>query len=228
MELAKRPEIQKRLQAEIDGVMERIGDRPLEYKDMMSLKFMTRCIMETLRLWPSVPNGTFRRLEHDDWVHGEGGERVHVPEGTNVRITTWMRHRDPALWGPDAGVFNPDRDFQGREIWDDRGLAAFNPSTERFAPFTYGPRDCLGKNFAQSEMRAILCYVLSRFSFELDETARIDEVRGVNFGTMGPLDLSNPNVDEVSPLASRGPKARKRFPVGLQMRVVPRHARQAA
>lgn len=222
LELARRPDVQAKLQAEVDALAARLEGRKLEYVDLMELKYMTRCVMETLRLHTAVPNGTFRRLEHDDWVHGEGGSRVHVPEGTNVVITSWMRHRDPALWGPDAAEFNPDRDFRGREIWDNRGIAAFNPSTDRFSPFTYGPRDCIGKNFAQSEMRAILFYVLQRFSFEFPNPSRASEIRGVNYGTMGPLDVLDPATDETSPIISRGPAVRLRFPVGLQVHAVPR------
>merc|ERR1719150_2779895 len=38
-ELAKRPDLQARLQAEIDEASERLGGHPLEYKDLKSLKF---------------------------------------------------------------------------------------------------------------------------------------------------------------------------------------------
>ena len=31
-----------------------------------------------------------------------------------------------------------------------------NPESKRFHPFTRGPRDCFGKNFAQAEMRIII------------------------------------------------------------------------
>lgn len=220
-ELSKRRDLQARLQAEIDELHDQLQGRALEYNDLFSLKFMTRCVMETLRLWPAVPNGTFRELEFDDWVHGENGDRIHVPKGTNVQITNWMRHRDPSLWGPDANVFNPDRDFQDKEIWNNRGIAAFNPSTARFSPFTYGPRDCIGKNFAQSEMRAILFYVFRNFSFELANPSTAERVRGVNFSTMGPLDVSDPKVSESNPVV-RGPRGRALWPVGLQMRVMPR------
>ena len=61
--------------------------------------FLTKCITETLRLWPVVPNGTFRQLSHDDYVKGRNGERVLLPKGTFVQITTIGRQRDPQLWG---------------------------------------------------------------------------------------------------------------------------------
>lgn len=48
----------------------------LEYHHLKELKFMTRCITETLRLWPAVPNGSFRVLQHEEKVTGLGGRKV--------------------------------------------------------------------------------------------------------------------------------------------------------
>ena len=44
------------------------SEDPLEYTDLIKLPFMTKCIMETLRRWPAVANGTFRELQFDDFV----------------------------------------------------------------------------------------------------------------------------------------------------------------
>ena len=46
-------------------------------------------------------------------------------------------------------------------------MAAMNPQSSRFSPFAHNPRSCLGKNFAQMEMRLILPYCLKRFHFKL-------------------------------------------------------------
>lgn len=151
-ECCKQPEYQRRLREESDRLfakLEREG-RPLEYNDLHELPFMTRCIMETLRLWPVVPNGTFREIQFDDYIKGPDGKMVKLPKGTYVQVTNWMRHRCVELWGEDALVFNPDRDFKDDEVWHGKPFAGYNPSTPRFSPFTFGPRDCMGKNFAVS------------------------------------------------------------------------------
>ena len=70
-----------------------------------------------------------------------------------------------------------------------------NPNSARFSPFTFTPRDCLGKNFAQMEMRTILANVFHRFNLELSEPYMDENVQkngGLeNFAaTMGPMDLT--------------------------------------
>lgn len=45
----------------------------------------------------------------------------------------------------------------------------FNDSRDVFKPFSFGPRDCIGRNLAYHEMRLILSKVLWNFDFELCE-----------------------------------------------------------
>merc|ERR1711871_832135 len=192
-ELAKNPGYQQRLADEIDAFWEEVGDREPEFLDMKKLPFLTRCVMETLRLWPGVPNGTFRQLSYDDKIKGPGGEMVMVPKGTYVQVTTAGRHRSIELWGEDANQFNPDREFEDDELWHDQVYAARNPHSRRFSPFTHTPRDCIGKNFAQMEMRTILTQLFKNFTFTLSEAEQTQPTtaasRGMNNGTMGPIDV---------------------------------------
>ena len=51
-------------------------------------------------------------------------------------------------------------------------FTARNPESPRFHPFTRGPRDCYGKNFAQAEIRVVLAHLLHNFSFDLAEPSR--------------------------------------------------------
>tara|TARA_B110000091_G_C13625162_1_gene394661 strand:+ start:215 stop:733 length:519 start_codon:yes stop_codon:yes gene_type:complete len=111
----------------------------------------------------------------------------------------WMRHRSPELWGDDVLEFNPMREFRGNELWDGASFAGYNPQSERYSPFTFTPRDCMGKNFAQMEMRVILAYLFHHFDFSLaGTTADFDRKTflGVNRATLGPQDLG---VDSQSP-----------------------------
>merc|ERR1712232_807118 len=113
------------------------------------------------------------------------------------------RHRNAELWGPDVNHFNPHRSFRPEELMRvGSAKAAMNPQSERFSPFAHDPRSCLGKNFAQMEMRLIVAYLIRRYTFPLgkpyDQLKGVlsgptisdpKEFRGVNNGTMGPMDM---------------------------------------
>ena len=102
----------------------------------------------------------------------------------------WTRHRNPDLWGPDVHQFNPHREFHKDEIWNYDGFGTYHISSERFSPFTYGPRHCIGKNFSQMEMRLILLNIFKNHDFSLDpkqqKTINDPKYMGINTFTMGP------------------------------------------
>mmetsp|Transcript_95181 Transcript_95181/g.245937 ORF Transcript_95181/g.245937 Transcript_95181/m.245937 type:complete len:331 (-) Transcript_95181:9-1001(-) len=207
-ELARHPELQEELSREVDAFFAALGGREPEYADFgHGLDLLDRCVTETLRLWPAVANGTYRQLHFDDVIKGADGSHVKLPKGTLINVVNWSRHRNPDLWGPDADEFNPRRAFQECEIARvGRPMAACSPQSERFSPFAHKPRSCLGRNFAQMEMRLIMSYLLRDFSFHfappydavvgkpLPATlgagdGEADGFRAVNRITLGPMDL---------------------------------------
>lgn len=192
-EICRHPQHYSKLQTEIDTFWSEKTSNDILYTDFKKLPFMTRCIMEILRLWTPIPNGTSRELQKDDYVIGKNNVNVEVKKGTYIQIPNWTRHRNPLLWGSDVNVFNPEREFKGDEIWDDMVFATYNPYSERFSPFAYGPRDCIGKNFSQIEMRIILLHLLKNFTFSIGENDYNipDEELSFNAATLGPRSINN-------------------------------------
>ena len=190
-ELCKNPHYKQELIQEIDAYWLR-HETPT-YESFNELPFMTQCIMETLRLWPALANGTYREVEHDEMIHGLDGNVVKIPKGTYCQIMNWTRHRNKELWGQDSDIFNPHRSFEDSEIWSHEGFGTYNVSSDRFSPFTYGPRNCIGKNFSHMEMRLILLSIFKEFDFTLsyDQLVTVDDTQynGINLFTMGPKSI---------------------------------------
>lgn len=191
-ELCKNPKYKQKLIDEIDQYWRKYP-KPL-YETFDELPFMTKCIAETLRLWPALANGTYRELESDDTVMGHSGEPVKLKKGTYCQFINWTRHRNPDLWDkPDT--FNPEREFTDNELWNHQGFGLYNVVSERYSPFTYSPRNCLGKNFSHMEMRLILLHIFKNLDFSLDlkqsKTVNDPKYMGINLFTLGPKSIRN-------------------------------------
>lgn len=198
-EISKNKIIQYKLQNEIDDFWKTQQDKEIDYNDFKRLPYTTRCIMETLRLWNPLPNGTFRELTKDETIKGLNNKQVLLKKGTYIQIPNMMRHLNPKLWGDDVNIFNPDREFKDEELWFNSVINSYNPSTERFSPFTYGPRDCIGKNFSQIEMRLILLHLLKNYNFSLTEkqaNTYVQEDMSYNSFTMGPRNIYNELMED--------------------------------
>lgn len=80
----------------------------------------------------------------------------HIPRGTTVYVLANTINHLPQYWGADAEQFLPDR-------WNHL------PSTytaNAFMTFLQGTRGCIGRKFAETELKIILVSVLSLFKFE--------------------------------------------------------------
>ena len=95
-------------------------------------------------------------------------------------------------YGDDSNIFNPQI-LMKMKFGEIKILWISESTSARFSPFTYPPRDCIGKNFAQLEMRLILLYLLRDYTFVLTDkqllNAMDDNYLGSNRATMGPVDV---------------------------------------
>ena len=160
--LATHPDIKRRVQEEVDEVC---GDRKPSIEDMMNLKFTTRVINESMRLYPQPPVLIRRALED---VELDG---YKISEGTDFFISVWNLHRNPRLWE------NPDKFDPDRFPLDERMP---NEVTQNYAylPFGGGQRKCVGDQFALFESIVTLAMVCSSsISKALTSAAKITLTR---------------------------------------------------
>ncbi|ODM88260.1 Cytochrome P450 4c3 [Orchesella cincta] len=76
------------------------------FEALSSLKYLERCLLETMRLLPPV--FAFMRELKVEMKIEYNGNQVNVPVGTQVAIVPWAIHRNEDYW-PNPETFNPDR-----------------------------------------------------------------------------------------------------------------------
>ncbi|KAF9891228.1 hypothetical protein FE257_004792 [Aspergillus nanangensis] len=87
-----------------------LGDKKVEVedlpepKDIDALPILHAIVMETLRLWPSVPGGQPRVVPRTCSLGGFDG----IPAGTVVQSYGYILHRTPEVF-PDPHVWKPER-----------------------------------------------------------------------------------------------------------------------
>lgn len=183
-ELCKNMSYQIKVHNEVDKFWKKQKNKPISISDFKRLPFLNLCIFETLRLYPAVANGSFRQLQNDEYVYGLNEKKVLIPKGTYIQIPNYFRHRNPNLWDKPM-IFNPYREFSNDEIWTN-GFSGKNPESYRYSPFMYNSRSCLGKHFANIEMRIILLYLFKEYIFVLSPDQKSKDIE-CNQMTMGPL-----------------------------------------
>jgi len=143
-QLAQHPEVEKKLHAELDEVLQ--GEMP-SLSHLPRLKYTKMVLDEAMRLNPPVWFEN-RNATEDLELWG-----VTIPKGTMVAFSRYSLHRHPEFW-PEPERFIPER---------------FAEETTKFAyvPFGGGPRICIGINLAVMELVLSLATLAQRYRVEL-------------------------------------------------------------
>ncbi|MGB8506817.1 MAG: cytochrome P450 [Pyrinomonadaceae bacterium] len=147
--LAQNGEVEARLHAELDRVLED-GKTPTA-EDLPRLAYTEMVVAESLRLYP--PAWAVGRLAVKDYEVGG----YHIPKGGLVLVSQYVMQRD-ARYFPEPERFDPER-FR----------PAAKESRPQFAyfPFGGGPRRCIGESFAWMEATLLVATIARRWRMRL-------------------------------------------------------------
>jgi cytochrome P450 len=136
--LANNPEVEERFHEEVDAL-----DGPPTMADLEDLTVTDNLVTETLRMYPPVYS--LPRVATED-VAFDG---YRVPEGETVTIPVRAIQRDGRFYD-DPETFRPSR-------WD--GDLRKELHNFAYAPFSGGPRICIGREFALMEAKLTLATI---------------------------------------------------------------------
>lgn len=152
--LAQNPTVEQNLREEINRVL---GDRVPTFEDLPKLVYCRQVLQESLRFYtpsPLVPRTT---LAEDNF------QGYRIPADSIFLVYFYGLHHNPAYWNAPE-TFDPER-FTPQQI----------EARDRFAylPFSAGPRQCIGNEFAMMEGVLVMAMLLQRYRITLSEGQKI-------------------------------------------------------
>ncbi|XP_066268630.1 cytochrome P450 2U1-like [Branchiostoma lanceolatum] len=166
------PDIQGRVQEEIDHVLGRNGTPTMA--DRKKMPFTEATIEEVLRYATVAPLTVDHATSRDTSLNG-----YYIPRDTLVQVNLWSVHHDPETW-PEPETFDPTR------FLNDEGQ--FQRKAENI-PFSLGRRICLGERMARAELLLFYITLLQHFYFKLPEGAARPSEKGLFGITYNPVDF---------------------------------------
>uniref|UniRef100_A0A2K6PHN4 Cytochrome P450 1A n=1 Tax=Rhinopithecus roxellana TaxID=61622 RepID=A0A2K6PHN4_RHIRO len=158
MYLVARPEIQRKIQKELDAVIgrgwrSRLSDRP-------QLPYLEAFILETFRhssfaLSLTVPSSLLSTTR-DTTLNG-----FYIPRECCVFINQWQVNHNPELWG-DPSEFRPE------------GTTINKPLSEKIMLFGLGKRRCIGEVLGKWEVFLFLAILLQQLEFSLPPGVKVN------------------------------------------------------
>jgi cytochrome P450 len=145
--MAAHPEVQERVQQELDEV---VGpSRVPSIEDRARLVYTDATVHEMMRFIALAPLSVPHGATADTGFRG-----YFISQGTVVFINLYSMSHDPAVWG-DPEVFRPDR-------FIDTSGHIKNKLLEEFLPFSIGRRRCFGEALARTEVFLFFAGIIQR------------------------------------------------------------------
>ena len=99
--LAKNPDVQRKLQEEIDSKFS--DDTSANYDNVSELQYLDMVLCESMRVYPPIPSHIGRWAAEERTIAGRT-----IPRHVAVLSAVWVLHHDPRFW-TDPWKFDPER-----------------------------------------------------------------------------------------------------------------------
>ncbi|MDL1135861.1 cytochrome P450, partial [Yersinia pestis] len=160
MYLVTKPEVQKKIQKELDTVIGR--ERWPRLSDRPQLPYMEAFILELFRHTSFLPFTIPHSTTRDTTLNG-----FYIPKDRCVFINQWQVNHDPELW-EDPFEFRPERFLTANN-------RAINKTvSEKMMLFGLGKRRCIGEIPAKWEIFLFLAFLLQRLEFSVPPGVKVD------------------------------------------------------
>jgi cytochrome P450 len=172
IELAKNPDVAKKVREEIDRI---VGDGVPTYEHFKKMDYCSAVIKESLRL-NTTSFSILRQAAVDT-----SSQDYFIPKDSGIFVTSTVIHRRADFW-KDPQKFIPER-FLENPMGQDHLFA--------YIPFGLGKRACIARHFSPLEILVVLVLIARNYRFELLSDEPVKHTT-LSFGA-----LSKPSVDNL-------------------------------
>ncbi|CAA2974864.1 alkane hydroxylase MAH1-like [Olea europaea subsp. europaea] len=154
------PEVERKIREELNSIIPtKEGNkwRLFQVEELKNLVYLHSALCESLRLYPPVP-----------FQHKSPVQPVTLPSGhyvtpkMKVMFSLYAMGRMGFIWGKDSKEFKPER-------WiTEHGTIKYEPSY-KFLAFNAGPRTCLGKEVAFTQLKSVAAAIIHNYQIQVVE-----------------------------------------------------------
>ncbi|KAJ4881262.1 hypothetical protein Rs2_38317 [Raphanus sativus] len=171
--LTKNQEVTTKIRQEIDTKLSPRTNKDSDHfssfnhQELNKLVYLHGALCEALRLYPPVPFQHKSPTKPDVLPSGH-----RVEPSTKILFCLYSLGRMKSVWGEDASDFRPER-------WISETGSSIHVPSYKFLSFNAGPRTCLGKEVAMTQMKTVAVKIIQNYEIKIVEGHKIEPVPSV-------------------------------------------------